>query len=246
MLQLGLGLNKNKPAISTGNPILAISNLRDVWESDYGVTVTGIGVSQWNSLNADTAIIQAVDARRPLLVAGQINGLPVVRFNTASTKWLYKDNYASTATMALAYVFNSDGSSPERTLSSFNHRRMNVSCYGSGGVLVRMSTIGDYNKNNALWYANNTYTIMVFSYNGSTLDTYINGQLKESKALPGAILASTTSEKQFTVGSAWLSTSTFHFNNDIAAVAVFNSPLTDVNRQIVEAYWSSKYNITLP
>lgn len=210
--------------------------------ASLGVSITSDSVNTWadQSGNGNDAF-QNTLGRRPILVSNSMNGEPVIRFNGV-------DSYLTLPTAADLGIQNSDyeifivsRSATINTNIEFllagNAERYELHLNGSAGArfIPKASTyidegsIGDYSDTNAHIYnlrATDTYGNITVDAENST--NYA-GNVRNSDA--GNIYLGVRFDNSFTL------------NGDIAEVIIYNSVLSESDRETVENYLKVKYHI---
>jgi len=224
------------PAGLTNTNCIPPSNLTglSLWlKADTGVTLNGSTVSSWadQSGNGNDAI-QGTAGAQPLWVGNQINEFPIVRFDGVNDYLQYSE--IATTNLSIFSVY-------KKELSSNN------------GVIVGgyYAAITDFNASSYLFMMQgNNYSY--FNGGGNTSATLIS-------ALSDGVVANMKLYKngiQQTAGSSDGTSSSFDFEyvgyrayfdnwgkDDIAEIIIYDSPLSDADRQQVENYLNNKYAI---
>jgi hypothetical protein len=216
-----------------------------VYHLDAGVGVTSSGgfVSTWNDANGNgQSFTQATAVKQPAFISGastgNINGLPVIRFdgdltgNTGGVAPNADELINSTATTVQTIIV------VNRTLQ---HRNLDgMWGLNDGDLGVRRQSATDWQ------HPGNSNT---FSNGGSM---YVNGTAGTAASLNTAgiltaVRGSSTSFSGTSIGDYFFNSSVSprSWNGDIAEMAVFNRALTTAEQQSIESYLGSKYNITV-
>ncbi|HLP22276.1 MAG TPA: LamG-like jellyroll fold domain-containing protein, partial [Chitinophagales bacterium] len=212
-------------------------------KADAGVITDGSGnVSQWKDLSGNgNHFVQPTFASRPQVVANVINGQPVIRMSTTNTnsaaasRWLYTNTSFSTANYTIFSISKMNGGANYRLLASQNtnwlfghHGGYQNQLYCGNWIVGPGPTVPDANAH--MYCMHTTGSSTSFYENGNALVT--NSAI--AAAPPGQLATSGY------VGSSEFS------NGDIAEVIVYNRVLTTAERNTIEGYLSSKYNIAAP
>jgi hypothetical protein len=204
-------------------------------KADAGVTAPGGKVSHWvdqsgNGRHGSMATL----SRQPSVVAGAINGLPVVRFFGAQS--LVLDVLSSPTTYTVFVVGKNN-----QTSESFSM------ILGPGGSSPNHQLRWD-SGTTALFVANNAgvirtsptgntrvYHALSVRYDGSTLTFYRDGNSTSSSTF--------TATQPWTIAQVGAWFSQFFLVGDIAEIVIYNSAVSETVRQQVNSYLRTKYNL---
>jgi hypothetical protein len=220
---------------TTGTAIASPPPGSKVWlRADADVTVSNGLVSNWldQSGNANHAWMTTV-TRRPTLVNGAINGLPVIRFNGAQslllTSAVTPTNFTilivgknNMPTETYSMILGPGGSTANNQLRWENGSQ--VLTVGTGNNMpARITSIGNTRINH----------VLAVRYNGSTMEVYRNG------AWMGSHNFTTTGPWTLLQIGAWYSS---HFmRGDLAEVLIYDTALSNTNLNTATNYLRSKY-----
>jgi hypothetical protein len=204
-------------------------------DANLGVTESGGKVSAWADQSGNgNDVAQADSDKQPTLVADGVNGEPVLRFDGV-------DDFLETTLEAL----------PNATIvfvGSINDSRGVV--VGTRGSGENRSYVGS--NDDDYWsagVADDSYSVIesdidpgspfigIVAYNGTTVALWHNGNQEYSDAQSGEVLHSYT----YAIGANNSSGDIALFaESDIHAIAVFDSFLTDGQRQGVEKFYNDR------
>ena len=222
--------------------------------ADKGVVLNGTTVSQWNdqSGNGNNAIQGTANAQ-PLYVENVLNGLPTLRFDGGNdlmniTTNLMNGISAYTCFSVIKYTYNTNN-----TLISGNLAGGNSESFLNYAYIFAANTLyGNLTLRNGMGYIENdcytNFNVLSQNFNGNgtgnsgKLKIYKNGT-NLSLTYLGTVPSTTLANTSLLIGrevpnNNWM-------NGDIAEIIFYNSALSDYNRQQVEKYLSSKYNISV-
>jgi hypothetical protein len=174
-------------------------------------------------------------ARQPELVAGALNGLPVIHF--AGSQSMYLDRYATPTTFSVFVVGRN--SMPDDSFSMIlgpggnepnNQLRWESGSQalfvGTGNELpVVTSSIGD----------TRVYHALSAGYDGSSMTVYRDGNASSSTAF------STTGPWTLASVGSWYSS--YFLVGDLAEVLIYDRALSEPERATTDAYLRDKYNL---
>ena len=218
------------------------TNLKLWLRADYGLTTSGTNVSQWNDLsgNANNAA-QATSANRPVLVTGEVNGKPVVRFDGSNDEMAVPRHTSLEPNNVTVVVVG-------RHTGGGNGTIANVMMKGAAYGFLRMSGtslrtwVSDYTtKYAAATWSSNTWNVMMQTYNGSLLGLYQNGTLTGSFNTSGSITYGDLAPLYLGGRDGY-----YHLQGDLAEIMVFDRALTEAERKDVEAYAYLRYGVGSP
>jgi hypothetical protein len=211
-----------------------LSGLRLLLKADVGTVLDANGkVSTWTDQSAaGKNATQTTAANRPLLVAGQINGLPVVRFTASSNQVLNLSNVMSGATEGDAFIIL------KTTVNGVTYGVWNWSTPGAGYPL-NDGRIQDG------FASNNYYTLGKSSQDLTQYHLYnVSGKSGEWIArINGQILhRSLSNGTPSFVATTRIGTGGYNsLTGDVAEVVVFDRVLTESERESVGSYLVQKY-----
>lgn len=199
----------------------------------------GAAVAAWadQSGNGNDAT-QGTVGNRPTYQANVINGQPVVRFTGSSAHYLSVPNVSALnpeRVSVVAVVKRASGTS-------------SAVIAGKGtGYSLRMSNLSTANSyingnvaNNSTSVTSGAFNVLAAVYNQATNEIYSNGSAGTPTSYTTAIPTNTTA---LTVGG--LGTSN-NFDGDIAEVLIYDRPLSEGERSVLEVSLLAKYGIYVP
>ncbi len=209
----------------------------------------GDPVSSWtDSSGNDNNAVQADSGRYPTYAANAINGQPSVRFNGTSQGLIVPTNSGLDAVngFAVFIVSKANTSGANQVLvykgvldygNNYNYRIIEWTDGNQYGGLGSPSgeifyPFGTTNPGN--------YQLLSSYWNGNNLKAYVNGNLAGSAA---AAVTGQTYPNDLQIGYSNVGNNYF-FNGDISEIIIYNSVITDAQRQEVEAYLQAKYGIS--
>ena len=220
--------------------------------ADTGVTTSGSAVSAWNDLSgADYNVSQSNATLQPTLVSNAIDGMPALSFtgcdeleNTNTLTNLLPAGSARTVFV----VGKANASGVGGTLLTFTHSAVEdiLCCWDySGSFYIYYDGMGD----DGLISTSAMTTIespFIATYRdtgtGSLIQCYLNGV---GQTVTNGIVSEETGTAGLTIGNRDDWPTGAPWNGDIAEVLVYNTNLSDIARQQVEAYLRERYT-TLP
>ena len=236
------------PPVAGASVWLDASSTSSVLNGSGTAATTGQTVGSWNNIapTKSGTLQQATDANRPIYGSHTLNGKPVLYFDgtddgLASTNVISNQGNAMSAFVVV-----------RRTADATNYRRSlafigpqgstdwNVAgnwCIdnGANGTTNRVER-GGANDLGSLPAVNTAYIAEVV-FDGTMAKSYLTGQLYGQFNSSGSFDINQMGVGEgFTNGSA-----TSFFQGDIAEVLVYNSALSDSDRQTVEAYLTQKW-----
>lgn len=221
--------------------------------NDAGITLAtnGQSIRQWNDNSGNTKNFdEASVGQQPVFTAGVMNGFPAVRFDGSndrlsnltitsgnSANFFTVVRYSSTPTSNPG-IFQG---SPTGLLLSTGANDKVVGMWVSNtnrpwGRGIQTNNTSQ-NIPNVATTAINTNYIIENQYNGTTINQYVNSTVSGSVGYDGTLKSWT----EFSIGRQ----GTESWAGDIAEVIAFNTSINLAQRNIVNNYLSSKYNIAI-
>ncbi len=219
------------------------SNLKLHLRSDAGVISSSSAVSEWDdcSGNGNNAT-QSTDANQPTFVSNSMNGNPVIRFDGNSSKLTLpvSSNLGIQSNPYEMFMVAKSSSSNTQFLiagganEQFEYH-LNGGTQGARFIPITSTYLdegssGTYTDGNA----------HVFSERASSGGGAIRVDGNDGVTSSANILSSNSGALQLGVRSD----GTNYFNGDIAEVILYNTVLSSSDRNTVEQYLASRYNIT--
>jgi len=229
VLAVVLGIPMPASAAPASSPLLWL-------RADAGVQSTSSKVYQWDDQSGNGKhATMTVDARKPTLVSGALNGLPVIRFGgaqslnllnpaspTAFTVFIVGKNSKATETFSM--ILGPGGSFPNNQLRWENGSQ--ALFVGTGNNLpVITSTIGN----------TRVYHVLSARYDGSVLKVYRNGNPLSSHSF--------TTSGPWTLSNVGAWYSTYFMTGDLAEVLIYSRALTETERSQTNTYLGTKYGL---
>ena len=224
---------------------LPASGLRLWLKADTGITKDGSGlISSWEDRSGNGFDVgQGDGAKKPLLVSDAVNGEPAIRFDgdndylqTAGAITLLQ----GTANFSM-FVVTKPGATQKTHADIIDYE------HGSNISYVLQQLVDNTNQFGlANWQplTSSAYQIHSGVYvNNTSYTSYLNGV--NSLQTTDLNDISCPEPRTFTVGSKSLEAFPRQFNGDVAEVIVYNTPLSDSDRQRVESYLIAKYGIDM-
>ena len=249
MPKLGLGLGIPKPLISGGgsSPVIPPAGLSLWLKADAGVTLSGSDVTSWADQSGNGNNASSAAGTRPTLVSNTLNSKPILRFNGTGQQmsltssiggteytivivcknndnelgsmflWTTDENYGLYIGVLTDETFNEDAR------NKFLLSEADAGGGGEGSVLAWSSAS-----------ANNNFFIGTATQNGGG-KAYLNGA------------GGTNSLGTFSASNLFNLIGGYGFgyelDGDVAEIIAYNRVLTTPERQQVEQYLNSKYQI---
>lgn len=212
----------------------AASALKLWLRTDVGVTAPGGKVSGWTdqSGNGNNGFMTTA-SRQPSLIAGALNGKPVIRFYGAQSILLTSLLQPTTFTVfvvgknsktseSYSMILGPGGSSPNNQMRWENGSQALFVGLGNNMPIVT-TTIGN----------TRVYHALSARYNGSTMSVYRDGN--------------NVSNHSFTTSGPWVLAqigawfSSYYMVGDLAEILVYDNALAEGDRSLVNDYLKSKY-----
>lgn len=198
----------------------------------------GSAVASWADLSGNgNHATQATSGNKPIFKTNIVNGKPVVRFASASSKFLNLTTPFSNSALTFFAVIKATGFADASPILSgdtgaFEYR------YSSTRVqeLIKSFVLNIGASSTAL--STSAFSLIDASYSSPNYAFRLNGAADgsgsnaQTPASPIKYLGNDNNAK--------------YFDGDIAEIIVFDSALSTVNKQIVEAYLAAKYGISVP
>lgn len=220
----------------------------------------GDAVARWTD-KSSTGFhpIQATAGNKPEYKTAQVNGKPALRFANASTKNLQTsgtlDIWGANDDYTLIHVLKTGtfGGSPDGYETVWDYSHANDLLYH----WVFMTQFGDYNPvaagfrdtadnmhfSNGLDLSSGAWTIATSRKSGTTLTDWKNGVANTNATAGSSDMK--TGAKYLTIGAVKDTGYGRGFSGDIAELIAYNNAISTADRQGVEDYLSSKYNISV-
>jgi len=228
--------NLQNDCITTRGTTLPTAGLHLWLRADAGIVPAGgTQIAHWNdqSGNGRNASMTTT-TRQPSLVSGALNGLPVVRFSGAQSMYL---DISSTPTTFSVFVVGKNnlaiesfnmilgpgGNSPNDQLRWNNGSQALFVTQNAGTIIT--STIGN----------TRVYHALSARYDGANITFYRDGNVTSSSPF--------TTTVPWTISSVGSWYSTYYMTGDLAEVIIYDRAPSEADRQTVNSYLHSKYNL---
>lgn len=230
-------------------PLPAVANLRLWLRGDKGVTEEAGAVSAWNDQSGNfNNALQTDVVKRPLVIAGAINGKPALRFDGSNDSLVA----VSSPTLAITGDITSFFVVKYDDYAGFNavwaKTQGNLPAPTDFYTLPNSGIPQVYRGNGGSGQASagvlaataSEFAIVGFDQAGTTMHHYLNGdwngdgQITAARADTGRPLYIGTRDDQFT-----------RMKGDIAEVIIYDAALSEADKTTVFAYLGSRYGITL-
>jgi len=216
------------------------------YDANTGLTFIGSGISQWNDLSSyNRHLTQATAAKQPVLSSTDINGLPGVNFGNISGKVMSctGTNFNSvTATFVFLlkplqkFVINSFLNTSGSWITGSVHHFFN----DSSAYTIAVNSGGTNDHLSTFTFTPGTPYIMVVDYNASnkTSRLRVNGvsYVDYSSYTAGQTLLLNSLD----VGG-WSGDTARTFYGTIGEIMVFNTILSELDKQKIEGYLAQKW-----
>ena len=231
--------------------------------ADSGLTLNGSTVSRWHDLSGNgNDAIQANASRQPSLVAGRLNGMPVVSFDGVNDKLGFTGSTLMTQ-FSLFVVLNNHVGTPGND--------GNVITFGANGgyphqwfMIMRYPNTPD---SIAMGNATNSY-VNAFSHNVAAYDQWRNLSIVTTGSVFNTTLRWDGNDAHMALdgfdqtisfplgdatgsgggigGADGVPNGTILAKCDVAEILVYNIALTDSARRNIEQYLAMKYGLPWP
>lgn len=213
-----------------------IAGLQEWFAAD---SITGLSdgdpVSTWPDDSGNARDATQAGGARPTYKTNILNSLPVVRFSAASSQRMVFTAHTGFTAVSIFIVFN-------RASTSGDHALLSV-----GNTLMRLDMVGGGQLE---WWPD-TDTTVIDTHNVSTATWYLASILQSSTSYDvrldltssaGTTVAVDGANQTDAIGS-FLGGTTWPFDGDIAEIVVYDSDLSDTDRDLVEAYLQGKWGL---
>jgi hypothetical protein len=213
-----------------------ISGLQEWFAADAIVGLSdGDPVSTWADASGNARDATAAGAVRPTYQTNEQNSLPIVRFASASNQRMAFTAHTGFTAISIFAVVKRSGTAADHVV---------LSC---GKTLIRIDVAG----NNLEWFPDtdstvidsnhdindaNWHTISVLQ-SGTGVDIRLDGVSDTRTTVAVDATNVTDGIGGYEGGALW------NFNGDIAEIIVYDSDLSDGDRDSVEGYLSGKWNL---
>lgn len=222
-------------------------------DASLGTVLSSTSVTNWNDLSIENnSFKQTTHSDRPVLVDGELNGMPIIRFDgsndffTLGTNELNvssgsnEDFFLDSSNEFTVFVLTkSTSTSGNRTFISKSGGWGGSATYSFGvsGTDFAQVLRGTMNASSG----NADFNIHVSTWDGGTHLYYVNGMEVDGHNDVG----NKNNQSQFIVIGAAGGGNNFYYKGDIAEILVFNDHLSDSERELVENYLDKKWLATV-
>lgn len=259
--------NETNATTLVTEPSMPMGNLRVWLKADADVTSDGSGaISKWNDVSGlGNNAIQNTPSNQPVFLTNLVNGRPAIRFDGTNDQLMLGVNPASNSFTIFAVakpsasheidledntLYSEGGTLGQRYLLGGT---INFEGFGEAGLSVGTNgfTSYEYGRNQFFWdhfaalavHDGNLgagFSILNVRYTNQQPSLYLNGAFVRE----GLVSSRTNSVLGRAIGFGSTGAGNSPYQGDVAEILVFNTPLTTAERQTVERYLNSKYNVT--
>ena len=213
-----------------------------------GITIEDGKVSRWEDLSGQGNHATAEGDNRPTYntSVGELNDQPAVCFDGIDT-WLDAGEKIEPDEITMIAVFKPVDftSNFQRIISRRSTTEGYMLSFGTGDDSDRMRTIiatdaDNFVRADGSYLEENSPYLVVGTWDTSDLKMYLNGALDASAPGSGSITYKT--DISLGIGGNPSDSAAF-FNGDIAEILIFERPLDEDEREMVEAHLNEKYDI---
>ncbi|HEX7632044.1 MAG TPA: LamG-like jellyroll fold domain-containing protein [Lacunisphaera sp.] len=249
------GTESNAVTVTAGGLGFSEEGLQLWLRADAGVDTDSTGkVTRWKDLSGNGRdVTQATASSQPTYQASSINNLPAVRFSfDGSGKFLTGSANAAlkpaNITIFAVHKMNGGGNSPSIVAMPHHDGAWSAPSpswalyagYGNPSNRQPFAALAvgstSYQNFTSTTTALNATTMVFASYDGTASRVYLNGVLKNTVTVSGALAYGTTNS--FYVGS---NPGNEFMDGDIAEIMVFDRALGPIERQAVSNYLNQRY-----
>ena len=223
----------------------ATKGLFDATSSGGAVTTDSAEVARWEDQSGNAYhVTQGTSANRPILKTSLKNGKNILRFN-GTDFLLGSSNFpiSGSSNRSVFTVFNRDDANQRYIVSWGGSGTGGFAGFSSEYYLRFAGTTKGYTNQGT----NGSYTIWSVIGNGSTLNNYnayfdAGGVATSNVGLSGGTTLNTTSSN-LAVGTNAFSTSASIADGDLAEIIIYDTALSDSNREKVRDYLNAKWAV---
>jgi len=244
-----LGESSNSTVVS----VTPVAPVATTWFRADAITglANGASVTTWNDASGNGYnATQSISGKQPAYVTNAMNGLPVVRFNSANSTYLaFNRPVQDDFTIIIVYQSSQTG---QGTGTAFfngsglvNGDQPNAqndfgTALNGNGLVTAGTGNPDISINSGGGYNDGKPHIVTFKRTESTgeLDLYLDGN-RVATGTGGT--QSLTAPSQLDLGA--VPSGGGFFSGDIAEVKIFNTALSDLNRNVEESVLECKYGV---
>jgi type II secretory pathway pseudopilin PulG len=236
-----IGLSNINCAPNNFSPV-DLSGLQFWLKADVGITLNGSNVSSWadQSGNGHDAV-QATDTYQPLLVDSQLNGEPIIRFD-GNNDSLQNNTLVVAQPYTLFYVV--------KDYVDTNNYNWFINNYPTMALANYNPSLGYYTIYAGSWMTSSIpypfgYSTISAIYSGADAksNVWYNGSLATTGGNTGNGGINATTGNYLYIGTLAYNFSGESSTFDVAEIIIYNSALSDTDRQSVENYLADKYGL---
>jgi hypothetical protein len=223
-------------------------------KADAGVTLSGSNVTAWadQSENGNNASVEN-SGEKPTFVSSFLNGKPAIQFD-GQTQLLNIDGSESldfiNTSIFIVLKRTGNGSGNEVTFMKNGSALEDSGAYWQTAKLngansnFAVANGGSYDRNSGISIGDGVARIMDFTFDGTDFNIYVNGSQTATYNEPTGNIETTTGPLQIGgYNKSFNNPGGELFNGQIAEIIMYNSAVTETERQQVEAYLNAKYAI---
>ena len=269
------GSQKEIPTLSVSvswNPTY-LSNLQLWLKSDIGVSETNASVYIWEDQSSNSyTFFQTNVGAEPILVPDVVNEIDILRFDGANSYLATSTadimgggtpggEFTAFAVAALnaspaaygAFISTADEGTDWHHILYLGISDKNVPTGADSRPTVYVYEDGSVNQDNlgspTNSYGDTDFHIYTYDSDDSTHHMWVDGVsqsiIAQGNANNGAWLTNVTGRDNTTIGAVEDNDLARYFKGDIAEIIVYNTCLGQSDRESVEGYLSSRYDITI-
>lgn len=224
------------------------SGSNQIWFDANQLTLSnGNAVSSWTDFSGNgNNASQTTDSRKPTFMTNQINGRPVVNFNSSLKQFLQTGAISALNTNNQTIFLVSEGSAASHIgfICASNYTTFPQYC----GIYRENNNVKAFTRNNlnatkSVLFSNTaSYNIINSVWDGSIISAFRNQTLIGSN---NGANGSPIGHSRLVVGADPSNVGRYHFNGKIAEIIYYSSVLNNAESIIVNNYLAAKYNINI-
>lgn len=235
---------------NTAPPAILGANCLGWWEAnrqsytDSGTTqaTNGQGVYHWDSLFGTSSWANSTTTQQPVFTANAVNGYPAMQFDSVTfRRWTNASPISPGAAFTVSMVVKPTGN--DEILMSAAAGATNRQVRFNESAAGRISYFDGTNVTVAASssFTANAWSIVTFRHTGTVCRIYVNGT--QVGYFVGPLSASNMILSM--LGAFGNGGASNFFTGQLAALSIMNANATDNQIGLIEAYWASKYGITV-
>lgn len=207
------------------------------WVDAASITglVDGDPVATWTDKSASLANVTAAAAARPTYKTNILNSKPVVRFNGSANVMATANSSAPASaqptSMFIVGNFNATNDVMIDAVTNLTHQIDRPTTPGAYRMYAGAS-LQDTNDDSSTH-------VFLFNFNGATSKIWVDGVLTTTGNAGAGALAGVTLGNRGGGGPYFL-------DGDLAEICIYNSTLSQINRDLVVDYLAARWGITVP